>query len=170
MSAVRVVVLGVVVTLVTGGCGSSRPSATAPAPGASAAQASVRESDLRFATCMRAHGILDFPDPNSRGVFPPDEVQSLKSSPQAKAAYAHCRGDLPSGSGPLPNATARADVVKFAECMRAHGVPDFPDPGSATTTSSGGLDPNSPQFKRAAADCKSLLAALARPHAAVAVP
>jgi hypothetical protein len=42
--------------------------------------------------------------------------------------------------------------------MRSHLAPDFPEPGSVANPSPSSLDPNSPQFQRAARDCQSLLA------------
>ena len=115
---------------------------------------------------MRSHGVPSFPDPNSNGIFPPAEVQSLKtsleSSPQAKAAYAACKPDLPSAKSPVSISDAKMTVVRFAQCMRSHGVPNFPDPGSGpTTTSAASLDASSPRFKKAALACQKLLTPLA---------
>jgi hypothetical protein len=60
------------------------------------------------------------------------------------------------GSGPRGTGTfSRA----FARCMRAHGVPDFPDPNgqSGQLGPSSGIDPNSPQFQAALnGPCESL--------------
>jgi hypothetical protein len=55
--------------------------------------------------------------------------------------------------------TGRA-AVKFSDCMRAHGVPRFPDPnaqGTLTITVSPALDPSSPLFQKAESDCGHLL-------------
>lgn len=57
------------------------------------------------------------------------------------------------------------DALKFSQCMRTHGVPNFPDPtlsaGRATIQLNGGagsgLDPNSPQFQAAQAACRHLM-------------
>lgn len=52
------------------------------------------------------------------------------------------------------------DGAKFAACMRSHGVPNFPDPGSGgsvTINQSLGIDPDSPKFKAAQAACQKLL-------------
>jgi hypothetical protein len=52
-----------------------------------------------------------------------------------------------------------SDSLAFARCMRAHGVPDFPDPnGQPGQLGPGsGIDPNSPQFQSALnGPCKSL--------------
>lgn len=171
-------VVSLAVVLGVSACGSSGPStgtgqstrtfsgSTAPQPTDGSTEATaVRESDLRFAKCMRGHGVSDFPDPNDRGVFPVSEIQSLKQtlsgSPEAKAAYAACKGELPSPSSLVSSPQAKADAVQFAECMRAHGVTSFPDPGSQTNPSAGAPNLNSPQSRRAARDCQSLVAPLA---------
>ncbi len=51
-----------------------------------------------------------------------------------------------------------AQLLKLATCMRAHGVPSFPNPtvSGGTVELSGAFDFSSPQFKKAARACKSL--------------
>jgi hypothetical protein len=52
-------------------------------------------------------------------------------------------------------------LVKFSECMRAHGVPQFPDPkqqgngASLTLDRSSGINPDSAQFKAAQQACRA---------------
>ena len=55
-----------------------------------------------------------------------------------------------------------ASGVKYTACMRSHGVPNYPDPdgqGVITITVSSSLDPSSPLFQAAQADCQKLLPA-----------
>jgi hypothetical protein len=50
--------------------------------------------------------------------------------------------------------------VKYSACMRSHGQANFPDPngvGLVTIDSSTGINPNSPVFEKAEADCQKLL-------------
>lgn len=47
--------------------------------------------------------------------------------------------------------------LKFAECMRSHGEPNFPDPTSNGVFSFNGIDPNSPQYRSAQSDCQHFL-------------
>jgi hypothetical protein len=49
-------------------------------------------------------------------------------------------------------------TVAFAECMRSHGMPHFPNPGkgAAFGPPGSGVDPASPQFQNALQACKSL--------------
>jgi hypothetical protein len=44
-----------------------------------------------------------------------------------------CSGGSPSsaGSGGSPNTSSTPSAVAYSACMRSHGVPNFPDPGSA---------------------------------------
>jgi hypothetical protein len=44
-------------------------------------------------------------------------------------------------------------ALEFANCMRAHGVPNFPDPG---TPAGNVVDPGSPAVKTAGATCQKL--------------
>jgi hypothetical protein len=68
------------------------------------------------------------------------------------------------GSSSKPSATrpasADAQFLAFSECMRSHGVPNFPDPssgGGIHITVGMGINPFSPAFKAARAGCKRLL-------------
>jgi hypothetical protein len=48
--------------------------------------------------------------------------------------------------------------VKYTACMRSHGVPNFPDPDAqGTITISTALNPSSPLFQKAEADCRNLI-------------
>ena len=52
----------------------------------------------------------------------------------------------------------RADVaqlLKFAECMRSHGVTDYPDPSSSGRSAA--PNQNSPAYQAARKACKSLM-------------
>ena len=43
---------------------------------------------------------------------------------------AACGGRPPSTSAVVSSQTANSQAVAFSRCMRAHGIPDFPDPAS----------------------------------------
>ena len=51
------------------------------------------------------------------------------------------------------SAGLRANAVKFSKCMRAHGVPNFPDPGPHGLNIGPNIDPRSPQFQAAQKAC-----------------
>ncbi len=57
-----------------------------------------------------------------------------------------------------PNGSVKyQEALAFARCMRAHGVPNFPDPGSNGQLSGNGIDKHSPQVQSAVGACQSLL-------------
>lgn len=64
-----------------------------------------------------------------------------------------------SGSSPESPASLEQEAVAYAKCMRANGVPSFPDPnasGGFLFPARGGII-DSPQFKAAQAKCHRLL-------------
>ncbi|HZO77423.1 MAG TPA: hypothetical protein VFB39_05215 [Solirubrobacteraceae bacterium] len=142
------------------GCGSS---ATPHRPSA--------DAGLKFADCMRSHGVSNFPDPShGGGIQIPNGVNP--SSPAFQAAQNACSKLLPGGgpgAGPASE-TRKLTMLKLARCMRAHGVTSFPDPTSSRPSappSGGGIAfggggwfiavpqslIQSPGFKQAAATC-----------------
>lgn len=52
-----------------------------------------------------------------------------------------------------------ADALKYAHCMRSHGVVNFPDPGANGdfTVNAGYVDPGSPQFQSVNKTCAELI-------------
>ncbi len=132
---------------------------------------------LAFAGCMRAHGLPNFPDPKAGGGFLFHTGAGADPSSLAfKAAQAKCKKFLPPGPGSSapPSAKTLAHYLAIAQCMRRHGVPEFPDPrttapsdprsalGGAGVISDiegvvfvfpGRIDQQSPAFTRAAAEC-----------------
>ena len=146
--------------LLAAACSSSPSSGTGAAP----ASGSARHSELAFSRCMRAHGITAFPDPNSQGGIALNAGPGTgidPKSPQFKAAYRACRSLLPPRRplSPAQQAAAKAQGLKFAQCMRAHGISDVPDPNSQggfqiQASAGSGLDPNNPRFQAANRACQ----------------
>jgi hypothetical protein len=56
-----------------------------------------------------------------------------------------------------PDLPVAAAAIDFADCMRSHGVSDFPDPASAPRAFKGALETKSPAFKSAESACHDLL-------------
>jgi hypothetical protein len=114
-----------------------------------------------YSSCMRSHGVPSFPDPDSKGrlYFKVTKGGALDpSSPQFQAAMQACKSLAPSQNTTATNPQFASQALKFAACMRSHGVPKFPDP----KTSNGGfmitgINPNSPQFQAAMQACRSLM-------------
>jgi hypothetical protein len=136
---------------------SSSPSASATSPG------SAKASTLAYARCMRAHGISNFPDPDANGNLQlnADAGSDLDpNNPQFKAADSACKSLLPPPQAAPKD--LKAKTLKYARCMRAHGISDFPDPKPDGTlqiqaTPGSDLDPNNPQYKAAHDACKKYL-------------
>ena len=82
------------------------------------------------------------------------------SIPPSSRPLEACYKYTPAGSAtPAETATALAKAVKFAECMRSHGQPDFPDPtsnGEFNFAPQDDIDSNSPRFQAAQKACQSL--------------
>jgi hypothetical protein len=61
--------------------------------------------------------------------------------------------------------SSHAEAVAYSDCMRSHGVPDFPDPsiGGGFALRASGVNQRSPSFRSAAGACAALRAAGAEP-------
>jgi hypothetical protein len=70
-----------------------------------------------------------------------------------------CRHLLPRGGRPPSEAQiqrVRAQALSYSQCVRAHGVPGFPDPGSdgrIPDPGTVGVDQGSPKFQAANQAC-----------------
>ena len=80
------------------------------------------------------------------------------SGPAFEAAEKTCKL-FGGGTGPAPvSETQKLALFHFSECMRKHGVPDYPDPsfpagGGIERPSVPGLNLNAPSVTKAAAVC-----------------
>ena len=110
---------------------------------------------IEYAQCIRANDYPDFPDPGPNGMqfrITPGTADKFQAAQRA------CTDKLPSGMAAMnepPNPERLDALVKFAACVRASGVADFPDP-----TPQGrfeilrGLDMRSPQAQQALQTCR----------------
>ena len=153
-------------------CGSSTPGSG----GAASASNTIGMLD-KYSACMRDHGVSGFPDPsttetpNSFGMdgYNFDLPSTMNTqSPAYESAEKTCQSALGNSTGGGPPAgslaKARKHALAHAECMRQHGVPNFPDPtvtgnGNGITEASGGgpggtgMNPQSPAFQQAEKTC-----------------
>jgi hypothetical protein len=143
--------------LVAAGCGGDSSD-----PGVADSGGSTSDNPVAFSACMRSHGVPDFPDPKTASG---GEILSIpdSDSPRFEAALKSCRKFLPDsgGSSPGQQAQEQAELLKFARCMRRHGVPDFPDPtvsGGRASFPPDGIDRGSPLFAAAKKACAQSLA------------
>jgi hypothetical protein len=111
------------------GCGFSGNSSVSESTGSEG-------TALQFAQCMRSHGVPQFPDPGQSGgpAFGPGSA--LKSSPAFGSAVTKCNKLVPGGgpsasAAPAPSASDLHAAVVWAECLRKHGEPGFPDPSTS---------------------------------------
>lgn len=137
--------------------GSSKPS------GSSSPTGSAKAGALAYSQCMRSHGVPDFPDPNANGQIRLEAHPGSDLDPNSsrfQSAQKACKSLEPTGS-PQQQAQQHANALKYSQCMRDHGIKDFPDPnaqgGIRISMSPGSdMDPNSPRFKSAQKVCQSL--------------
>ena len=174
------------VALLLGACGGSSNNAvahtgttTATTEGPAAPQgiaagsggASGAAQSVKFAICMRAHGEPNFPDsavtvnPDGGVLFQLSKSSGIDpSSPTFKSAMRACQSLVPHAANHAGASTGSTDrLLKYVQCMRAHGVPDFPEPNSqgqimveVTGGANSDLNPSSPQFQAASQACRSL--------------
>ncbi len=109
----------------SGGSGGGTPESNETSAGA-------QKKMVKFAQCMRTHGEPEFPEPTEGNI----EIHSQNGhgpnpeSSQFKAAEKACSKYAPARVAPSPaqQAKVQEQALKMSECMRSHGVPNFPDP------------------------------------------
>jgi hypothetical protein len=113
---------------------------------------------------MRSHGDPDQTDPT----IEPDKVIQVtlpsgydngvglggKGGANACGAYMAAASNALRGGRQLQKPD-QGTLLKFSECMRANGIPDFPDPsgGGLSIRRGGDLDPSNPAFQHAQKVC-----------------
>ena len=171
MTRTPLLIPAVLTTLVLTACGGA-----SVANGTGSAHA---DAFLGLAKCIRANGVPSFPDPGGAhggGIAitggPPTGPGAMitvngvsVSGPAFRHAMNACRNHFPNGGHPSAQQIAqlRASALTMARCMRAHGVPDFPDPkissgpggriGIETALNVHGIGPSSPAFQAAQKLC-----------------
>jgi hypothetical protein len=134
--------------LISAGCGSntSSESGTASSTGAARSTGSTtitstgtgttssgattkltaQEKAVKFAECMRANGVPHFPDPDPKGDF--NFGVDVTIDVWLKAVDA-CKALKPPGALSAKRTPKEQSAsLRFAQCVRDHGVKDFPDP------------------------------------------
>jgi hypothetical protein len=172
-AAVAVAVMGL-----TGCGGASSPhvaslgASSATTPGSTTTLPKGNPTQLldEWATCMRTNGTPGLADPtiDANGVIHitmpasdsgPGPVSSRSNSGPGGGpcgAYLTAASTALRGGKPLQKADP-AKLEKYSECMRANGVPDFPDPTNGGlqihTTPGSDLNPQNPVFQSASKLC-----------------
>jgi hypothetical protein len=152
--------LGVVLLLAgLAGCSASggAGAATTTTSGQQDAAAVWRE----LVRCARANGMPNLPDPqidsNGRASFPNGTPEPPASVRRACQSIYDRLPPSARGEAARPPADMQA-LLRYARCMREHGVADFPDPSAdgdfrAPAGSRGAKDPN---LERANQACRQL--------------
>jgi hypothetical protein len=179
-STLRRVVVGLALAalaslaLIAAGCGdssaqgvaqldSTETTSTDPSSEQDSADGSGSADPAAYAACMRKNGVSKFPDPDSEGQLrlkagPGTGIEP--ESPQFRAAAEACQKLAPKPPSPAQRAKDREQLLRFAACMRSHGLPKFPDPtsdGGLRIDKKSGIAASSPQFKQAQNACKEFL-------------
>jgi hypothetical protein len=106
---------------------------------------------------MRSDGLPDFPDPNPGGGF--GNISGEENNPHFETGYSACKHLLPAG-GKNKMQQNLGQLLRFAQCMRSHGVPTYPDPYNSISNTridalhQAGVNPHSPQVQAALQACE----------------
>ncbi len=143
---------------VVAACGGSKPAAR-PTTGSGKQYAAAR--------CMRAHGVPNFPDPNSFGgnpvlASPGSDTITIAGVPFSGPAFeaAEKRCDPLGLASPRPpiGEHQKEQLIAFAECMRRHGLTNWADPifprgGGIVQTGESAYNRDDPKVIAAARTC-----------------
>jgi len=141
---VAAIIATAVLALLAAACSGS-PSSAGSAGSPHAAGSSSSPSAVAYSACMRSHGVPNYPDPDSNGHLTKRGAQQFGvSSSQFQAAQHACQELLPNTNGSFmqqfqqcvqggvcPQALVQQALTlmrNLAQCLRSHGVPNWPDP------------------------------------------
>ncbi len=184
-----VVVVVTALSLLAAGCGGgSSPRASVASLGTTTTVAGATATTdgsspggelAEYASCMRSHGVLSFPDPaafgSSAGIkeakgqiaqISENETPSATFQTAQRACAKYYGPSATSPSHPSPEEMQK--LLAVSRCMRAHRILNFPDPNptNGALTPPAGISENSPQVLAALRACRALGAAagLGPPH------
>ncbi len=143
--------------------GSTTTTTLSIPPAGSTGQSGPTQAQLlKYSECMQAHGLPNFPDPvpSPLGGFtyhvhitPGSDLDP--STPRYQSAEKACQKDVPPGLANVTPAQMATNALKWSECMRSHGEPNFPEPNSQGWIKFN-IDPNSLLFQKAEKACQKL--------------
>jgi hypothetical protein len=173
LSPIGLLVIVVGVASLTVACSGSTPTVQArpatsqsehppgsPGPPGSSAQ-SGNSIGLEFSQCMRSHGITNFPDPSSNGGVSISQGSGVNvNSPGFQKAQNACAKFAGNTGTPAEQAQDENDLLRYANCMRSHGISNFPDPVRTIAGAYGfvfvNMDTTTPAYQAAHQACKNL--------------
>jgi hypothetical protein len=159
-----VILAAAALAVLTAAC-SGRPSSASSGSSPHARGSSSSPSAVAYSACMRSQGVPNFPDPNGSGEIPKATAQQFGvSSSQYQTAQTACAHLLPDSgeASPVEIAQMMSGMRGFAQCMRAHGVSNWPDPstdraGHPVFYLHNKVDANSPRIMTTIHACLPLL-------------
>jgi hypothetical protein len=165
--AAAVITVMAAAALLAAACGGGSPSSAGSGGSPTAGGSANSSPTVAYSRCVRAHGVPNFPDPDSNGQMPkPAVVRALREvgDSRARAATSACANLNPAGQGnPTLTAQDQQDYLRAAACMRSHGITNFPDPtfpgGHVNLSIPSSIDTKSRQFTQAAQTCTKLIPA-----------
>jgi hypothetical protein len=166
--AAAAVTLGLTVAACAGGsqsptvpaAGSQSTTTAAPAGGSGASGGTAIAQAVAYSQCIRSHGVPNFPDPvqTPSGGYGYRTAGIDPNSAAFQGALQACKA-LPSpwnSTGQQLSPAQQQAWLTWAQCIRAHGLPDFPDPTfSGSEVHDSGVGSSSPQLQQAMDACKS---------------
>lgn len=167
--AAAAVLAGAAIGVIIAGCGGSSPAASSAGSGSPHSKGPGADA-YQFSACMRSHGVSGFPDPvvktSGSSVSVAIRVTpALTGSPSFKSAQKACAHIIPGPKGqglsPAEQQARTRAMLAFAQCLRAHGFPRFPDPTaqgqlSLEMVTAAGIDLHTPALLTAGKACASV--------------
>jgi hypothetical protein len=160
-TAMLAVTVGIaLLTTACSGGGTTSTGAADPGSTGSRSTSAAYAKALAYSQCIRSHGVPNFPDPTiSNGSITLNLGNNADVSQSAlQAAQNACKSLSP--IHPLTGAQEAKNVaegLKWAQCIRSHGVPDFPDPSSSGAFDlPSGMNPQSGSLQAAMNACQSV--------------
>jgi hypothetical protein len=113
----------------------------------------------KWAMCMRSHGDPSQADPtvDAYGLInisiPGDGAEAVLVSGEVHAGADPCNQYIAAAqaalraANPVPPPPDQAELIKYTDCMRANGLPNYPYPTANMTFQGTGVDPYSPQVQ-----------------------
>ncbi|MEV4254560.1 hypothetical protein AB0J52_15530 [Spirillospora sp. NPDC049652] len=116
---------------------------------------------LKYAKCMRSHGVSKFPDPVLGKGLQVNGNDVASDTAVYKSADGACKSLMPGGGAGDNGPKDRAAALQYSKCMRGHGVTKFPDPnpngGMNLDGDKIGMTPDNPVFQAAQKACQKFL-------------
>jgi hypothetical protein len=126
------------VLLVLAGCQNAAPGTSSTATSTPAGSPDLASLGREYSQCVRDHGLPAYPDMVvvAGHLTLPDNADgdagnaALRAAPAAQQACQPILARLPAAAqkDQAPSAQDREKLLEFAQCVRANGIPEWPDP------------------------------------------